>query len=393
MAGVTLAGSGSSGVSGQTGWGQPLSLADGRHTLTVTPPAGYLVNGPATRLVSVQSTDLALPAISLRPAGLTLIQAFVDLDGDGEQDQGEAGVGGVDVNLSGPAPASGVTTPDGRVQFADLPDGSYTVSAAPPAGFAPVAARSVTLAQGGVLQLPLQLAGQASGVAYLDWDGDGRQQPDEPRVGLPLTLTLSSGAGTQLAEGMGGLGLFLGTAAGSYTLAATTQAVQGQAITLAAGEGLGAALAAVGPGQVRGAAWLDGNRDGLRQPWEAPLAGIQVTLASATEVTGADGRFIFRDIAPGTYTLSATLPAGLSATLGPVTMSSGRGAVVGIPATACLDFNGSGRTDVQDIMQAAARWNNPAAYDPTYDVAPPFGSPIAIQDISAIAEQWNTACQ
>jgi hypothetical protein len=66
---------------------------------------------------------------------------------------------------------------------------------------------------------------------------------------------------------------------------------------------------------------------------------------------------------------------------------------VGIPATACLDFNGNGRTDVQDIMQAAARWNNPAAYDPTYDVAPPLGSPIDIQDISAIAEQWDSACQ
>jgi hypothetical protein len=192
---------------------------------------------------------------------------------------------------------------------------------------------------------------------------------------------------------MGGLGLFLGTPAGSYTLAATTPAVLGQAITLAAGGGVGAALAAVGPGQVRGAAWLDGNRDGLRQPWETPLAGIQVTLASATEITNAGGRFIFQDIAPGTYTLGAALPAGLSAALEPVTVSSGRGAAVGIPATTCLDFNGSGRTDVQDIMQAAARWNNPAAYDPTYDVAPPFGSPIDILDISAIAEQWDTACQ
>ncbi len=393
LAGVTLAGGGGSGVSGQTGWGEPLTLADGLHTLTVTPPAGYLVNGPATRVVSVQGADVTLPAIPLRPAGLTIVQAFVDLDGDGQQDEGEAGVGGVSVTLSGPAPANGVTSPNGRIQFAGLPDGSYTATAAPPAGFAAVPARAVTLAQGGVLQLPLQLAGQVSGLVYFDWDGDGRQQPDEPRVGLPLTLTLSSGAGTQLAEGMGGLGLFLGTPAGSYTLAATTQAVQGQAITLAAGEGIGAALAAVGPGQVRGLAWLDGNRDGQRQPWEAPLAGVSVTLAGETAVTDADGRFVFRDIAPGTYTLSAALPAGLTATLGPVTVSSQRGAVVGIPAAACLDWNGSGRTDVQDIMQVAARWNNPAAYDPTYDVAPPFGSPIDILDISAIAEQWDTACQ
>lgn len=122
--------------------------------------------------------------------------------------------------------------------------------------------------------------------------------------------------------------------------------------------------------------------------WETPLAGIQVTLAGATELTGADGRFVFRDIAPGTYTLSAALPAGLTATLGPVTVNSQRGAVVGIPATACLDFNGNGRTDVQDIMQVAERWN-----DPAYDIAPPFGSPIDILDISAIAEAWDSACQ
>jgi hypothetical protein len=57
------------------------------------------------------------------------------------------------------------------------------------------------------------------------------------------------------------------------------------------------------------------------------------------------------------------------------------------------DFNTSGLVDVQDIMQAAARWNDPAVYDPTYDVAPPFGSPIDILDIIAIAEQWDSACQ
>jgi PKD repeat protein len=393
LAGATLAGGGVSGVSGPTGWGQPLSLADGRHALTVAPPAGYVVNGPDTRTVSIQGANATLPAIPLRPAGLTIVQAFVDLDGDGEQDAGEAGVGGVGVTLGGLMPANGVTTPNGRVPFAGLPNGNYTVNATPPAGFAAVPGRPVTLAQGGVIQLPLQLAGQVSGVAYLDWDGDGRQQPDEPRVGLPLTLTLSSGVGTQWAEGMGGLGLFLGTPPGSYTLAATTPAVQGQAITLATAAGLGAALAAVAPGQVRGAAWLDVNRDGLRQPWETPLAGIPVTLASASAVTDADGRFIFQGIAPGIYTLSAVLPTGLTATLGPATVSSQRGAVVGIPASVCLDFNASGRTDVQDIMQVGARWNNPAVYDPLYDVAPPFGSPIDILDISAIAGQWDTACQ
>ena len=70
LAGVTLAGGGGSGVSGQTGMGQPFTLADGLHALTVTPPAGYVVNGPATRQLAVQGAAVTLPAIPLRPAGL-----------------------------------------------------------------------------------------------------------------------------------------------------------------------------------------------------------------------------------------------------------------------------------------------------------------------------------
>ena len=33
-----------------------------------------------------------------------------------------------------------------------------------------------------------------------------------------------------------------------------------------------------------------------------------------------------------------------------------------------------------------------AAYNATYDVAPPFGSPLDIFDLVAVAEQWNTPC-
>lgn len=57
-----------------------------------------------------------------------------------------------------------------------------------------------------------------------------------------------------------------------------------------------------------------------------------------------------------------------------------------------LDFNSNGRVDAQDIMQVAARWNNPGAYNATYDVAPPFGSPLDIFDLIAVADQWDTPC-
>ena len=328
LAGATLAGGGSSGVSGQTGWGQPLSLGDGRHMLTIAPPPGYVVNGLATRQIAVQGANVTLPAIPLRPAGLTIIQAFVDLDGDGEQDEGESGVGGVNVTLSGPTAVNGMTTSNGRFHFANLPDGAYTVTAVPPSGYAAMPVRAVTLAQGGVIQIGLHLPGLVSGVVYADWDGDGRQQPDELLFRLPITLTL----GTAEAAAQGGRGLFLGAAVGSYTLAATTTAVQPQPITLAANQGAGAALALVGAGEVRGAVWLDGNGDGIRQPWESPLAGVPVSVAGQMGVTDENGRFVFYGVAVGTYNLTAVLPAGLTAEVGPVVVSEGRGAVVGVAA-------------------------------------------------------------
>ncbi|GIK73260.1 MAG: hypothetical protein BroJett021_22480 [Chloroflexota bacterium] len=326
LAGATLADGSSSGVSGQTGWGQPLALVGGLHTLTITPPDGYVVNGPTIRHLSVQGADVTLPAIPLRPAGLTTVQAFVDLDADGVQDAGETGVGGVNVSLTGAAAANATTTANGRAQFANLPDGAYTLTAVAPIGYAAIASRTINLAQGGAIQLALQLPGLVSAVVYEDWDGDGRQQPDEPLFRTSFTLTLDA----VQAKTMGGRSLFLGTAVGSYALAATTPTVQPQSITLVANAGQGAALAVAAPNTIRGSVWLDSNGDGMRQSWEAPLAGVPVTMAGQTAVTDNNGRFIFIGVATAAYQLSIALPDGLSAAITPITLSTERGGVVGI---------------------------------------------------------------
>jgi len=88
-------------------------------------------------------------------------------------------------------------------------------------------------------------------------------------------------------------------------------------------------------------------------------------------------------VSPGGFWLTATAtdPAGNTSEFS------------GCRALGCfMDFNGNGRVDVQDIMQVAARWNNPGAYNAAYDVAPPFGSPLDIFDLTAVAAQWNTPC-
>jgi hypothetical protein len=282
----------------------------------------------------VQAAAQALPGIALRPAGLTIVQAFIDLDGDGEQDEGEAGVGGVSVTFSGAGAGNATTSPNGRALLAGLTDGSYTVSAAAPAGYAAVPTQQVILENGGAIQLPLQLPGMVSGVLYADWDGDNRQQPDELALRLPFTVTLSSGAGIRQAESAAGVASFLANPAGDYTLGATVAAVQPQAFSLAAGEAKSVGLAVAAPNTVRGTAWLDGNGDSIRQPWEAPLAGITVSLSNAqSTITDQYGRYVFEDVSPGAYTLAVAAPVGLEFRSPSVSVTDQRGAVAALPGT------------------------------------------------------------
>ncbi|MCB0010174.1 MAG: hypothetical protein KDE04_27100, partial [Anaerolineales bacterium] len=85
-------------------------------------------------------------------------------------------------------------------------------------------------------------------------------------------------------------------------------------------------------GVVRGTVWHDADRDGLRQPWETPLAGLAVTLNGQTLFTDAQGRYEFVGVPEGSYSLAVALPAGLEATLPTITVGPNRGVVAGIPA-------------------------------------------------------------
>ena len=333
LPGVMVASGAVSDMSNASGMGS-LPLPDGLHTLVITPPAGYLVAGPSARPVSVQGSDMTLPSIPMRPAGITTVSAFLDLDGDGRQGIGEAGVGGVTIALNGAGTASDLTMLDGRAMFSGLPDGSYTLNATPPPGFSTPTAVSLSLNNGGAYGVPLHPVGMVTALVYDDWDGDGVRAADELRFHQPYTLTLSNGSANLQTVTAAGLGDFPGLAPGPYTLDALQAAVAATSVTLTAGGGAGARMAVVASGVVRGIVWLDANGDGLRQPWESPLAGVIVSLGGAqTTVTDQYGHYVFYNVPAGDTILSAGLPSGLQSGAQNIQVGDGRGIAAGLPVT------------------------------------------------------------
>lgn len=313
-------------VGGDTS-GALIGLGDGAHTLAVLAPTGYVPLHGSTVSLWLNGVDVTLPPLPFRFAGALSGQVFADEDGDGWLRRGESGVSGVTINLSGAASASAVADGHGRFSLPNLPNGNYTVAVTPPAGYAAVPPQTLTLNNGGALVVALRPLGQLSGVIYDDWDGDGRRGADEPLITMPITITVAGVGGQRTALGAF---RFWGVANGSYTITPWWSAVNPAAANPATNGAVG--LTAVPAGVVRGTAWLDSNGDGIRQPWESPLAGIPVTVAGQTAVTDAEGRFAVYGVVAGTYGVTAVLPAGLTAEIGPVVVSEGRGAVVGVAA-------------------------------------------------------------
>jgi uncharacterized repeat protein (TIGR01451 family) len=66
---------------------------------------------------------------------------------------------------------------------------------------------------------------------------------------------------------------------------------------------------------IAGSVYFDSNDNGIRDPGELGIPGVTVTLTSAdpvfaTVVTDANGHYLFRNMLPGTYTLTETPPPG-----------------------------------------------------------------------------------
>ncbi len=230
--------------------------------------------------------DFALLPPKAPPASVAVgDRLWVDGDADGIQDAGEAGLEGATVtvqtvsgqavtDVAGNVVGSQVTGADGKYLFSKLPAGDYVVTIQQPAGYY------------------LTLGG-------LDVDDDTNNADSNCVVdkdGLVKThaLTLAEGSEPDTAVDGDGKNGNLTADCGFYRAVSIGDLV-----------------------------WDDKDADGQQDSGEPGLSGMVINITGADGVspaydvdgkqvtaitTGADGKYLFEDLMPGTYTLTVTPP-------------------------------------------------------------------------------------
>ena len=284
-------------------------------------------------------------------------RVWFDGDGDAIEDAGEPGIGGVTVHLVNPVSkgilATAITGSGGEYVFANLSAGIYQVRvevATLPAGLAPtfdldgvgtphVATAALAAGESRTdVDFGYRGVGQMGDRVWLDGDGDGVQDLLEPGI-AGVTVLLLDGDGRRLARqttGPDGQYLFVNLVAGNYRIQVDPASMPAGLEPTYDLDGISTPHVAVcplvskesrfdvdfgyrGAGALGDRVWLDGDGDGIQDPGELGLAGIDVILTGATgdvvavATTGADGIYLFSALLAGSYTATvdpATLPAG-----------------------------------------------------------------------------------
>jgi uncharacterized repeat protein (TIGR01451 family) len=352
---------------------QPTAFLPGKATAGtgVTAPGAAAASGNAISAINLGlgQTGTGFNFGELPPASLSGL-VYVDANRNGVHDASEtAGIDGVTLTLTGTddlGAAVSLTTQsaaDGSYQFASLRPGTYTVTETQPtqwtdggdqAGTVNGSPRGtagndtisgITLGAGeGAVQYDFGEIGQGlAGFVYVDLQGNGVRDAGDPGIAgvtVTATNTATGVVSTQTTDSTGAY-LFSDLPAGTYNLVETQPAgyadgsdqpgsLGGTASGPDSLQGINLGVNQVGTNynfgevgaQLAGSVFIDGNANanGVRDPGEAGIAGVTVTLSGVdlngaavtrSAVTDASGAYAFTNLLPSNaagYTLTEAQP-------------------------------------------------------------------------------------
>jgi uncharacterized protein (DUF2141 family) len=313
-----------------------------------------------------------------QPTGTIGDRVYRDNNSDGTQNQGEPGIGGVEVTLTGLGPDNELDTVDdttdttttdnnGNYSFPNVPIGNYRVTVNnPPENLSPTQTPPSTIslqADENFLDADFGFSPQQVGTIgdFVFYDNDGDRTPDLNEIGIPgITLVLRDTNGNEVArtttDDNGSYNFTVPPGTYTVTIENPPQGLnptltQNEPITLQAGQNIDTVDFGFQPptqGSIGDTVYADVNANRIQDEGEPGVSGVLVRLirpgddgvfgtsddqideqlTDNTETVAFNentpGQYTFNNLPPGNYQVEIALPDGSILTTGanpiPVTL-------------------------------------------------------------------------
>jgi len=301
------------------------SLWLGDYAVEESDPPGYVSTTPNEATVSLTTPGQEETA-HFGDRGIGAIEgvAFNDLDGDGDRDAGEPGIGGVEIVLTGADTGRIIATAsDGSYEFTAVLLGEYTVWEADPSGFTSTTPNEVDI----LLDRPGQvetvnfgdggLPGEIQGTVFNDLNGNGGQDAGEPGIGGVNVQLKSAGIEVRALQTLADGSYSFDVPAGGYTVEETdppgytSTTANVVSVSLPPAGTVTANFGDQFQGRVSGVAFNDANGNGSKDAGESTVGGVEIWLdGMISTTTSGDGAYSFSDVPEGSHTVAAAVPVG-----------------------------------------------------------------------------------